>query len=390
MNLIKSIKYETKYNWYLPSQQFIMLVNNSFVFYGIKLTYLKIEKINKFEIVGIDHNQYKNNKKKKDMDMDTDTDSDSLFYSQITLIDIGKTDNKTGGGIGCIFIDERKTKLYLFRVIRHQMQLTHSYHLYSQGSYSIFHIDNVLVAYNRNTEMPILIDFNGNNYISAPLPIIMCYYEGNDPNKPKRIFSTSKHMRAEPPQQLPPQPMNINKNKKNDKNIINKKYSFISPLFILEIWTEKYTINNKYSSGNFYTLSLNLDAIVHSWGPERQIPLLHFLLHRKISDSKNIIIKMLYDMIKYYCLGYKFDLRSRLDFISEYFIVLNEVLRRAVEESASIIAIQQQQKQLLLQKKQENKNKLLNINKTSSFTARFRKQSQSYAQKLLGTPPSSN
>ncbi len=74
-------------------------------------------------------------------------------------------------------------------------------------------------------------------------------------------------------------------------------------------------------------------------GPERQIPLLHFLLHRKINDSKIIIIKMLYHMIKYYCLGYKFDLRSRLNFISEYFIVLNEVLRRAFEESANIAAI---------------------------------------------------
>ncbi len=70
-----------------------------------------------------------------------------------------------------------------------------------------------------------------------------------------------------------------------------------------------------------------------------------------------------------------------ISFISEYVIVLNEVLRRAVEESASIIVIQQQQqKQLLLQKKQENKNKLLNI-------TGFRKQSQSYAQKLFGTPP---
>ncbi len=194
MNLFKSIKYETRYDWYLPCQQFIMLVNNSFVFYGIKLTHLKIEKINKFEIVGIDHNSSNSKgKDKKDKNV-------SSFYSQITLIDIGKD-----GGIGCIFIDERKTKLYLFRVIRHQMQLTHSYHLYSTGSYSIFHIDNVLVAYNRNTEMPILIDFNGNNYISAPLPIIMCYYEGNDSiNKPKRIFSTSKHMRAEPPITSPP------------------------------------------------------------------------------------------------------------------------------------------------------------------------------------------
>merc|ERR1712048_1061212 len=104
------------------------------------------------------------------------------FYEQITLIQMNNNQQ-----IGCIFIDERKTKLYLFKVIRHQMQLTHSYHLYSSGKYSIFHIDNVLVAYNKGTEMPILIDFNGNNYISAPLPITMCYEDE------KRIFSTSDY-----------------------------------------------------------------------------------------------------------------------------------------------------------------------------------------------------
>ena len=272
MRLTKCIKYDTSHHWFLPSQQFIMLVNASFVFYGIKLSFASIQKINKFEIVGIDHINNSNNKD---------------FYKQITLIQINNNQ------IGCIFIDERKTKLYLFKVIRHQMQLTHSYHLYSTGTYSIFHIDNVLVAYNKNTEMPILIDFNGNNYISAPLPITMCYYEGNDPNKPKRIFSTSKHIAAtaltqtisnqsnspnnkqriskSPPKSPPP---SISETKTKN-TIAQKRYQFISPLFIIEQWTEH---KQAFDGGNFYTLSLNLDAIVHSWGPERQIPLLHFLL----------------------------------------------------------------------------------------------------------------
>ncbi len=402
MSLIKCIKYETVYYWYLPSLQFLMLVNRSFVFYGIKLSYLKTEKINKFEIVGIDR------QRREDL------------HRQITLIEIGSPNKEQ---IGCIFIDERKTKLYLFKVIRHQMQLTHSYHLYSNGKYTIFHIDHVLVAYNKNTEMPILIDFNGNNYISAPLPITMCYYEGNDPNKPKRIFSTQKHLvfteniktehtqnhkkrvSKSPPKVPPPaihhqHPQN-HKNKNHEKDehqnqnenlkqkqmktknpkIARKRYRFISPLFILEEWTERYQNGHSFDSGNFYTLSLNLSAIVHSWGPERQIPLLHFLLHRDTNDSKTIIVKMLYDMIKFYCCGYKLDLRSRLDFISEYFIVLNEVLRRAVEESATIAQSLHEQ-QLL---KQQQKKQLLA--KNQSFTARFRKQSQSYAQKLFGTPP---
>jgi len=94
-------------------------------------------------------------------------------------------------------------------------------------------------------------------------------------------------------------------------------------------------------------------------------------------------------MIKYYCLGYKFDLRSRLDFISEYFIVLNKVLSRTIEESAIIAANHHSQKQTLLAQKKRKQEQLLNTHKSSSITARFRKQSQSYAQKLFGTPPSS-
>eukprot|EP01084_Bolivina_argentea_P292398 502655_1 len=140
--------------------------------------------------------------------------------------------------------------------------------------------------------MPILIDFNDNNYISAPLPITMCSSDGNDPNAPRRIFSAQKHIahmtNSKNERDIIKDVNNISKN-----NILNKKSEFISPSFILEEWTGKYTINNVslyICSGNFNTLSLNLEAIVHSWGSERQIPLLHFLLHRKISDSKNIII----------------------------------------------------------------------------------------------------
>ncbi len=63
------------------------------------------------------------------------------------MIEIGKTDtnnNKvTAGGIGCIFMDERKTKLYLFRVNRHQMQLeiwTEKYTINNQYSTGILYI----------------------------------------------------------------------------------------------------------------------------------------------------------------------------------------------------------------------------------------------------------
>ena len=142
MALTKSMKYETVHFWYLPALQFVLLMNGQFVFFGVKLSYLRTEKLNKFEIVGIDHVAHHDA---------------ASFCSAITLIEVEQKE------IGCIFIDDRKTKLYLFKVIRHQMQLTHSYHLYSAGKYSVFHIDNVLVAYNRNTEMLILIDFDGNS-----------------------------------------------------------------------------------------------------------------------------------------------------------------------------------------------------------------------------------
>ena len=165
----------------------------------------------------------------------------------------------------------------------------------------------------------------------------------------------------------------------NVKKIVsNKKYRFISPLFILEVWYEKHAIADNYDNnnnhnnnindkkrsyyrqsdsdrynninnttqyvqydiGNFYTLSLNLDAIVHSWGSsrDRQLPLLNFLLNRETYQSKRIILKMLFEMIQYYCLGYKYDVRSKLDCISEYFVTINQVLRRAVEESSIMLS----------------------------------------------------
>ena len=293
MSMTKSMKYETVRFWYLPSLQFVLLMNGQFVFFGVKLSYLRTEKMNKFEIVGVDQ-----------------ADHDH-FGSAITLIEVEQNE------VGCIFVDDRKTKLYLFKVIRHQMQLTHSYHLYSAGKYSVFHIDRVLVAFNRNTEMPILIDFNGNNYISAPLPIAMTFADD------KRLFSTqSDHRRR-------------------------RRFRFLSPRFIVEQWTETMEHGEDCDGGHFYSLSLNLEAIAMSWGPQRQIALVHFLLRREAVDSKAMITKMLHDMIGRYCCGHRVrvDLRSRLHFISECFIVLNEVLRRAVEESAAI-ALHEQQRRL--------------------------------------------
>ena len=350
--------------------------------------------------------------------------------------------------------------------------------------------------------MPILIDFDGSNYISAPLPITMCFntqrqraqktQNSNDsdnnnnnnnnnnqtpnndnlnsnPNdnqnqnsnnnnnndkkasKPRlrKIFTTqtphenreynryARHKHKTPPSHDPPAPnssrgyivhsrkhenvnvnqsqsysqqhpnqshipksaqsqmsnpnnsnSNVNNNvKQNYQNVrkitSNKKYRFITPLFILEVWHEKHAISDsignannnnnnnnnsdkkpsnrnmnhiksrsnstnangsvqyiQYDIGNFYTLSLNLDAIVHSWGSarDRQLPLLNFLLNRETYQSKRIILKMLFEMIEYYCLGYKYDVRSKLDCVSEYFVTINQVLRRAVEESAIMLS----------------------------------------------------
>lgn len=131
MQVSKSLRYEVRYHWYLPQKQFLMLVNSSYVFQGIRIIKEKTEKINKFEIVGVQHITSKN---------------EYLFFEQITLVNLN--DN-----IGCIFVDHRKAKIYIFKVQRTEMQLEFDYNLYSQGRYAIFHVDNVLVAYNRNTEV---------------------------------------------------------------------------------------------------------------------------------------------------------------------------------------------------------------------------------------------
>ncbi len=290
-SFFKALKYETVHFWYLASLQFVLLMNGQFVFFGVKLSYLRSEKLNKFEIVGIEH-----------------TDHDS-FRSAITLMEVDEAGRPEAG---CMFIDDRKTKLYLFRVVRQQMQLTHSYHLYSAGRYSVFHVDRLIVALNTNTEMPILIDAVGNNYISAPLPIAMTYGAGD------RLFTS------------------------NDRGDgIRRRHRFVSPRFIVEQWTERHGPDGggeQFDGGHFYTLSLRLEAIAMSWGPQRQIALVHFLLRRETVQSKAMMTKMLHDMIGRYCCGdrVRVDLRSRLHFISECFMVLNEVLRRAVEETAAI------------------------------------------------------
>ena len=159
ISLYKSTKYEVKYHWYLPSKQFIMVINSNYIFQGLKIKANKNEKINKFEIVGVEHqkhyNKHSNNNNKsnnKKSSNDTDTDSNKKrknynFFNQITLVNINDK-------VGCVFVDNKRAKIYLFQVNRQgQMESTHSYNLYSQGSYSIFHIDNILVAYNKNTEV---------------------------------------------------------------------------------------------------------------------------------------------------------------------------------------------------------------------------------------------
>merc|ERR1719242_611657 len=143
---------------------------------------------------------------------------------------------------------------------------------------------------------------------------------GQNSNPKQHLFSTQRE--------------HINSNQRS----ISRRFQFISPLFIVEEWNESPNDNDYViaEGGYFYSLSLNLEAIVMSWGPSRQIALVHFLLRRETADSKAMMMKMLGDMIRSYICGDVLDLRSRLDFISEYFIVLNEVLRRAVEESAAI------------------------------------------------------
>ncbi len=151
-----------------------------------------------------------------------------LMVCSITIITIGGNHS----GIDCMFIDERKTKLYLFPVIQHQIPFTHSYHLYCTGSQSLLHIDNPLDVYKRDLEieMPILFDFNENNYISV------CYYNVIN----NKITNKNESFKAIISDNVPDTPIEIAYNTKTNVLLtIACTYTHIRNIIIYYLYTQQ-------------------------------------------------------------------------------------------------------------------------------------------------------
>ncbi|ETO19142.1 hypothetical protein RFI_18095 [Reticulomyxa filosa] len=59
----------------------------------------------------------------------------------------------SGDEIGCIFVDKQKAKMTMLEVKQDEMKLVYHYNLFSSGDYNIFLIDNVIIAYNQQSEV---------------------------------------------------------------------------------------------------------------------------------------------------------------------------------------------------------------------------------------------
>ena len=111
-------------------------------------------------------------------------------------------------------------------------------------------------------------------------------------------------------------------------------WKFVSPKYIVEQWQTE-----AECCGSFYSLELDLRAIIASWGVQSQDKLLFFLLKRYKTASKQIILELLHDMIKGYVFGERLDIRSDLKVISVYFAQINNVLADAVAESTQMCCL---------------------------------------------------
>jgi len=281
LRCIKTFRYETTHHWCLPSHQFFLLLNSALIFQGLRITKTQPEKLNKFEILGVEKSS---------------ANSRDTFYSQISL-------HEFYGSICCVFVDEVKAKLYLFRLQKElfdhkpkfKMMLTNQWNLFSKGPYRVSSVDNVLVANSMKSKvtLPMLFDLNehsaGTGRIANPLPIVARYENDLGQVLPRVL-------------ELDPD-----------------KLEFKPPKFIVEAWKED------VYGGRMYTLALDLDQIIVSWGSAKPIELIRFLLERDAKVAKPVIIKLLLSMVKDYC-NHSSEASAALERISNYFAYLNQVL----------------------------------------------------------------
>lgn len=282
LRCIKTFRYETTHHWCLPSHQFFLLLNKALIFQGLRITKTQPEKLNKFEILGVEKSS---------------ANSRDTFYSQISL-------HEFYGAICCVFVDEVKGKLYLFRlqkeVYEHKpkfkMMLTNQWTLFSKGPYRVSSVDNVLVANSMKSKvtLPMLFDLNEHSAVTGrianPLPIVARYENDKGEVLPRVLELDPDNLEFKPPK------------------------------FIVEAWKAE-----DVYGGRMYTLALDLDQIIVSWGSAKPIELIRFLLERDAKVAKPVIVKLLQSMVCDYC-NHSSEASAALEKISNYFAYLNQVL----------------------------------------------------------------
>merc|ERR1719285_636477 len=173
--------------------------------------------------------------------------------------------------------------------------LTNQWTLFSKGPYRVSSVDNVLVANSMKSKvtLPMLFDLNehsaGTGRIANPLPIVARYENDLGEVLPRVL-------------ELDPD-----------------KLEFKPPKFIVEAWKED------VYGGRMYTLALDLEQIIVSWGSGKPIELIRFLLERDAKVAKPVIVKLLQSMVIDYC-NHSSEASAALEKISNYFAYLNQVL----------------------------------------------------------------
>lgn len=276
LKCVKTFKYETKHHWSLATHQFMVLVDSKHVFQGLQITKSKPEKINKFEIVGV---------QKSTLEPRTN------FYHQITLLDFSNT-------VGCVFVDEKKAKVYVFMLHkdhrkRATMKLTNQFELYSRGTYRISLVDFVLVAFNVNTQTFALLDLNESEVEPVCVP--------NSIIKIEDTLEGATHC--------------------SKLTHVENRTKFLKPCYILDL-----------DECCFWTLELNLNEIISKWNKDRRFELLKFLLKRNTQDSKQSVLKLLGSLIETYCTSTSQTI-TEFQCIASYFSCINHILYQWLTEN---------------------------------------------------------
>uniref|UniRef100_A0A7S0CXT4 Mic1 domain-containing protein n=1 Tax=Amorphochlora amoebiformis TaxID=1561963 RepID=A0A7S0CXT4_9EUKA len=171
----------------------------------------------------------------------------------------------------CIYINEKKGKLYVLELERDSMVQRHVFELYSASKYEVSVVDNVLVVHNMLAKLAILFDVrtDSSSALAAPLPIAYDHYE---------------------------QTINSLSPTRNRAHCIQdhkyENWSFLPERYVLDnsVFKEKNT-------NSLWTMQLDLQAIVHSWPSTKRALLVDFLLKRREGQSKALLLDVLFHLV---------------------------------------------------------------------------------------------